>query len=162
MSLVKCPECSKEISDKASICPNCGYPFSNSENNDNDCIIKVNNTIYYAKKIYEAVSDYKNKIIDYNKSCQIVCLEIMEFNLSVKSMNELVHQIFETGEVPKEFNGQTQEEYIREQNTVRCPKCRSTAIVTTTKGFSLLTGFVGSGKPMNVCQKCGYKWKPGK
>lgn len=28
MSLIKCPECGKEISDKASACPNCGCPAS--------------------------------------------------------------------------------------------------------------------------------------
>lgn len=28
MALIKCPECGKEISDKATICPNCGYPVS--------------------------------------------------------------------------------------------------------------------------------------
>lgn len=42
-----------------------------------------------------------------------------------------------------------------------CPKCKSTQIATLNRGYSLLTGFWGSGKPMNVCQKCGYKWKPG-
>ena len=29
MALIKCPECGKEVSDKASSCPNCGYPISN-------------------------------------------------------------------------------------------------------------------------------------
>lgn len=29
MALIKCPECGKEISDKASSCPNCGYPINN-------------------------------------------------------------------------------------------------------------------------------------
>ena len=28
MSLTKCPECGKEISDKAMACPNCGYPMN--------------------------------------------------------------------------------------------------------------------------------------
>lgn len=28
MALIKCPECGKEISDKASVCVNCGYPVS--------------------------------------------------------------------------------------------------------------------------------------
>ena len=28
MALIKCPECSKEISDKAASCPNCGCPVS--------------------------------------------------------------------------------------------------------------------------------------
>lgn len=27
MSLIKCPECNKEISDKATACPNCGFPI---------------------------------------------------------------------------------------------------------------------------------------
>lgn len=27
MPLIKCPECGKEISDKASTCPNCAYPI---------------------------------------------------------------------------------------------------------------------------------------
>ena len=28
MALIKCPECGKEISDRATSCPNCGYPIS--------------------------------------------------------------------------------------------------------------------------------------
>lgn len=28
MALIKCPECNKEISDKATACPNCGYPIA--------------------------------------------------------------------------------------------------------------------------------------
>ena len=27
MALIRCPECGKEISDKAEACPNCGYPI---------------------------------------------------------------------------------------------------------------------------------------
>ena len=27
MSLIKCPECDKEISDKVKSCPHCGYPL---------------------------------------------------------------------------------------------------------------------------------------
>ena len=33
MSLIKCPECGKEISDKAVSCPQCGYPISNNTDN---------------------------------------------------------------------------------------------------------------------------------
>lgn len=47
------------------------------------------------------------------------------------------------------------------RNKVTCPKCGSTDISSGTRGFSMFTGFVGSGSPRNVCQKCGYKWKPG-
>ena len=42
----------------------------------------------------------------------------------------------------------------------RCPMCGSTYISTINRGFSILTGFIGSGQARNVCQKCGHKWKP--
>lgn len=45
---------------------------------------------------------------------------------------------------------------------ILCPKCGSTRIATVNRGFSLVWGFVGSGNAVNVCQKCGYKFKPGK
>jgi RNA polymerase subunit RPABC4/transcription elongation factor Spt4 len=39
MALINCPECNREISDKANTCPNCGFPISdhlNKESNRND------------------------------------------------------------------------------------------------------------------------------
>lgn len=50
----------------------------------------------------------------------------------------------------------------REKNIPCCPKCGSTAIATVNKGFGLFRGFIGSGKPVNVCQNCGHKWELGK
>lgn len=47
-----------------------------------------------------------------------------------------------------------------EKNRPRCPKCGSTAITTGQRGFSLLTGFIGSGNTVNRCSNCGHKWKP--
>lgn len=45
---------------------------------------------------------------------------------------------------------------------VLCPKCGSESIATVNRGYSLFWGLIGSGKPMNVCQACGYKFQPGK
>lgn len=28
MALIKCPDCGREVSDKANACPNCGCPLS--------------------------------------------------------------------------------------------------------------------------------------
>lgn len=42
----------------------------------------------------------------------------------------------------------------------KCPKCGSTNITTGQRGYSLLTGFLGSNKTVNRCANCGYKWKP--
>lgn len=46
--------------------------------------------------------------------------------------------------------------------SVYCPMCGCTDIATVSRGYSVFWGFLGSGKPMNVCQKCGYKFAPGK
>ena len=47
-------------------------------------------------------------------------------------------------------------------SNVVCPKCGSESIATVNRGYSLFWGFLGSGQPVNVCQKCGHKFKPGK
>ena len=47
-----------------------------------------------------------------------------------------------------------------DKDVIHCPKCNSTNIQTINRGYSFWTGFLGSGSPRNVCQKCGYKWKP--
>lgn len=48
-----------------------------------------------------------------------------------------------------------------DRNIIKCPKCNSTSIATMNRGYSIVWGFLGSGKPVNVCQKCGHKFKPG-
>lgn len=62
-----------------------------------------------------------------------------------------------------QFRKQLDEESARRSvidNQVKCRRCGSTNISTTNRGFSIVTGFIGSGSPRNVCQNCGYKWKP--
>lgn len=44
---------------------------------------------------------------------------------------------------------------------VCCPRCGSESIATVNRGYSWFWGFLGSGTPMNVCQSCGHKFKPG-
>ncbi len=55
-----------------------------------------------------------------------------------------------------------QQESVKTQNnnTVKCPKCGSINITAGQRGYSLLTGFIGSGSTVNRCAKCGHKWKP--
>lgn len=50
----------------------------------------------------------------------------------------------------------------KKQGAVTCPKCGSTSITSGQRGYSLLTGFIGSGSTVNRCGNCGYKWKPGR
>ena len=37
MALINCPECGREISDKASACPHCGYPISSQDTVSSNC-----------------------------------------------------------------------------------------------------------------------------
>ena len=43
---------------------------------------------------------------------------------------------------------------------IRCPRCGSTQITTGQRGYSFLTGFLGSNKAVNRCAKCGHTWEP--
>ncbi len=43
-----------------------------------------------------------------------------------------------------------------ESPSPKCPKCNSAAIATVNE-----TTFFGTGTPINVCQYCGFQWKPG-
>lgn len=47
-------------------------------------------------------------------------------------------------------------------NQVKCPKCGCADIGVANRGYSFFTGFLGSGKSMNVCKNCGHKWSPKK
>ena len=40
MALIKCEDCGKEFSDKASACPNCGCPYKNKKTEEEKEIIK--------------------------------------------------------------------------------------------------------------------------
>ncbi len=45
--------------------------------------------------------------------------------------------------------------------TVKCPKCHSTQVHAEKRGWSLLSGFIGSRRIVITCLRCGHKFKPG-
>lgn len=48
----------------------------------------------------------------------------------------------------------------KQSNQPRCPKCGSTSITASQRGYSFWTGFLGSNKTVNRCSNCGHTWKP--
>lgn len=50
--------------------------------------------------------------------------------------------------------------FCEDFNAVKCPKCGSTQISTGSRGYSMVWGFIGSGKTVNRCARCGHKWEP--
>ena len=141
--LIKCPECNKEISDKSKTCIHCGFPL----NNKNMCLV---NGVEYDLSFLLDDTEHINKLVKF------VQLTDCYFGDS----SDEIAKIIESKKIPKSLNIMTNEEFKLEQTKVHCPKCNCIDIGVVNRGYSLLTGFIGSGKAMNVCKKCGYKWKP--
>ena len=144
MALINCPECNKEISEKSEICIHCGYPIAKLTNNT--CI--VNGKEYNLSFLLDKTIPYNEKVMNLFKLTDLMGNECME----------LIKFIEQNDKVPSCFNGETNDQF-KKRNQPHCPKCGSTSIATTNRGFSVVTGFIGSGSPRNVCQKCVYKWK---
>lgn len=67
---------------------------------------------------------------------------------------------YQTSEQTIIINKPVQPSQPTPKNILTCPKCGSTAVTTGQRGFSIITGFLGSSQTMNRCGNCGYKWKP--
>lgn len=50
---------------------------------------------------------------------------------------------------------------IETNDTRRCPKCGSTHIHAEKRGWSVLTGLIGSAAIVVTCLKCGSQFPPG-
>lgn len=177
--LIKCPECGKDVSDKAPACIHCGFPL-NDIHKENTCLVdgaeydmtELKN--YYAKltdyekgEFYRRIkSMYKGNLETFPDEATKVLRNINEhFNWWNDSHNhgkgylkdKFVLTCIDHNFQYFEFNTAD----IPDPNVVRCPKCGSTSVTTEESGYSLLTGFWGSSRKHNLCQKCGYRWKPG-
>ena len=66
MALITCPECGKEISDRATSCPNCGFPINNAAYVPQQSITVVENTavapIKCTRKIGPVQIDENNRM----------------------------------------------------------------------------------------------------
>ena len=169
MALIICPECGREVSDKAKNCIHCGYPIQDELNR--------NGQLKQGKKV--VIAKLKN-IDDQVAAVNIVMREI---GLSFEKAKNLVKQpspvIVENIDLEKAnhivnlfktegINAQVADDgediivpSIKLPKVPSCPRCGSKSLATVNRGYSLVWGFLGSGAPMNVCQSCGYKFKPG-
>ena len=93
--------------------------------------------------------------LDENDISQIPYGGITKMISTDESFMDAMVKLYEQEQIKKE-----QEQKSSAKDTIKCPKCGSTNITEGTKGFSLITGFIGSGNFRYVCKKCGNKWKP--
>ena len=191
MALIKCPECEKEVSDKAEVCIHCGYPLSKL-GSYNDTKHEQTGPLRYKIRVIDIPNQERESmavvliygIADLNLSEASALIEqnyspIIMAGLSMEDA-EVIKRIFGNEEINVAIEpdknstqrttlnvnakGKIGVEAINyfipkqdENDFLFCPRCRSKLVDTVS-----VTTFFSWGEPMNVCQKCGYEWKPGK
>lgn len=159
MSLIKCPECGKEISDKATVCIHCGYPIKeetykiNIEQNTKKvfvymCMSSDSRCLSMPFKEFDKYQGSTCLCPDCEEPMDYYCTNIVD-----KNTDEVIENY---EDIELKSNHQSQPK----SNTLHCPKCGSTAITTGSRGINWFWGTIGSGKTVNRCGKCGYTWKP--
>lgn len=103
---------------------------------------------------FDAIGEYSN----YNRDLLLAMIElrkkdVIEFETKMQPFRQDAKRREEEAE-------RRTQEYLAKKNLPKCPKCGSTSITAGQKGYSLLTGFIGSGKTVNRYVNCGFKWKP--
>lgn len=181
--LIKCPECGQEISDKSPHCIHCGFPLQN-EITPNEIIsdkiicnifgvdydITFLNDLLKQGKYYQLFLD-SSKIADgyFKRNNQLflyLWYYIDEYDeMPVKITQSMLDAMPPKSVFPlmrrwKEWEASPASRTAYKSGQVTCPRCGSISVTTGQRGFSIISGLVGSSQTMNRCAKCGHKWMP--
>lgn len=102
--LIKCPECKKQISNKAESCPNYGCPIGQIDV-DNYCII--NGKSYNLDDIIALLPKVGDKDTDISPIYLIGCI-VRKTQLDWEHSKKLVDIIIETQKIPDSFDGKVE------------------------------------------------------
>lgn len=127
-----CDICGTQVEDMTEICPICRASNKWSKNEIESTLKRISSD----QSFIDAMMELHDKDpIEYQ-------LKLQQFK-SIKEQTKVIEEAQQNN-----------------SNKIFCPKCGCTDIGVANRGFSIIMGFIGSGKSMNVCKKCGYKWKP--
>jgi hypothetical protein len=173
MALIQCPECGENVSSTSNVCIHCGFELSGyiKENVYYDLVLKSEKVL---------ISNWVGPLSLMRDTCKVP--EYQAINLLETPGSTLLkgltwktaqHMVFLFGKDDCEvepvatedeyrwpFNDKFDAAYDRVFGPVRCPRCHSEQVTTGKRGFSMITGFIGSGATVNRCAKCGHRWKP--
>lgn len=167
MALIRCPECGKEISNKAEACPNCGYPIESLGKakriiNEEYAVILENAGVNKVKAIRDVREVTRLGLKEAKEMTENVPCVFID-KISLEAATAIKNAFEDDGAVVSVVSSDdksTQIAVAKEANKIRCPRCGSTQITTGQRGFSFWTGFIGANKTVNRCAKCGHLWQP--
>lgn len=157
MSLIKCPECNHEISDKAKMCPHCGFELPKKEP------IFQGEYCPSCLKCCTKIDDKYDKCpfchIEMKYSITGAFDEVFDFaknHPELKQSPEFSEEAYQRriNHVPYEYNN---------SNKVKCPTCASTNVPKIETGERMASvAMMGIfSKKINKsfkCKSCGYTW----
>ena len=199
MALITCPECTGTVSDKAYLCPHCGYPIAGTAAAREEAIHALSQVATGANVVppssegfylFSADKDFVNveckkceKIYKYKRLMYFseVAPEGCVPNTPIQCPNCGNITPANSRILPKENSAHISntsashapQKKKKDSDTVSCPKCGSTQIQMTKKGFGLgkaavgglllgpvglLGGAIGANNVQRVCVKCRYKF----
>ena len=155
MALIKCPECGKEVSDKAKACIHCGYPLENVDTRTNPNMCLVNGVEYDLSFLLDDTQSKYDRFIRFENECLS--------NLQNPDSNyiTLTGEIIRTKIVPPTLT--IGEAVPKESPKIKCPTCSSTDVRKISGservGSVMMLGIFS--KKINKsfkCNHCGYTW----
>lgn len=178
MALFKCPECGRQIGNKAVSCPGCGYPISKEEGNDKTDLQKLIDEIYQKYKgnpTYSAKELQKRSGMEFKQAMFLI--KQKQRSPEVKAEEARIRA--EHKERQKQINQQIMGNFEKLGNAFgkskvpHCPRCKSTSISYQDKisyGRAAVGGILAGGtgavlggltgkKGYAVCLNCGKRWK---
>lgn len=161
MALIRCPECGKEISDKAQSCPNCGCPINNEKYKI------IINSYESDTSALAGINDVFGFNLDYDEGMNIlnnlpyIISEYDTENEAEIYAKQLKSPRWELDIELVSPNGKSL--YVDNSNKVKCPSCNSTSISrisVSSKAISVATFGLFSNKRKKTfhCNHCKYEW----
>ncbi len=152
MAKITCEKCSTEfkfeIAKNFESCPVCGVSFDEQVENvgAEDRSDWITWYYYGFKKI--SGGSLMDKPMDLEKFGDTHYL-IKEFKAPPRDMNG------KSDAAKKELRKYVPDAFAPpKENPIRCPRCGGTEYTMMNRGFSIWTGFLGSGKAKRVCNRC--------
>lgn len=168
--LIDCPDCGKQVSRRAQVCIHCGCPL-------NSVVEATPPQFYGVKKINTtrvigtAVTFLARVELMNSQATKINDLSILACGITKDRAELLLNYLIKHGgegelvvdtQCTHENESVTRyiDATINPNAPVVCPRCHSTEVTVGQRGYSIVSGFIGSGRTTNRCGKCGHTWNP--